>query len=131
LIGKPEVKRPLGKLTCSWEDNIMIDHIAWGDVDRIDLAQKRDKWRALLNMVVNLLVSYNVGEFLSSCITGGISKRAQLHGVSFTWTVINEISNIMSCIQKVRVISHAVITIVTVYAKKHILQEMGIHFANN
>jgi hypothetical protein len=60
--------------------------------------QKRDKWRGLLNMVVNLLVSYNVGQFLSSCITGGFSKWTQLHGVSYAWTAINVSSSTMSSI---------------------------------
>jgi hypothetical protein len=61
----------------------------WGGMDRIDLAQDRDQWRALVYTVMNLRVSANVGEFLSSCATGGFSRRAQLHGVSVL-TIIGE-----------------------------------------
>jgi hypothetical protein len=39
----------------------------------IDLAQERDRWRVLVNTVMNLRVSYNAGKFLSSCATGGLS----------------------------------------------------------
>jgi hypothetical protein len=57
-VGKPEGKRPLGRSRRRWVDNIKIDlgEIGWGVVDRIDLAQDRDKWRALVNSVMSLLV---------------------------------------------------------------------------
>jgi hypothetical protein len=63
-------------------DNIKmyLREIEWGDMDWIDLAQ--DQWRALVNAVMNLRAPQNVGKFLSSCITGGFSRRAQLHVVS-------------------------------------------------
>jgi hypothetical protein len=60
-----------------------LKEIGWGGIDWIDLAQDRDKWRALVNTVMNLRVPYNAGKFLSSCTTGGLSRRAQLHEVSY------------------------------------------------
>jgi hypothetical protein len=50
LVGKPEGRRPLGRLRCRWMDNIRMDlvEIVWGDVDWIGLAQDRDRWRALV-----------------------------------------------------------------------------------
>jgi hypothetical protein len=82
LVGKPEEKRPLGRPRRRWVDNINMDlrEIGWGDMDWIDLAEDRDKWRALVNKVMNLRVPYNAGNFLSSCTIGGFSRRAQLHG---------------------------------------------------
>jgi hypothetical protein len=58
LVGKPEGKRPLGRPRRSWEDNIRMDlrEIGWGGMDWIDLAQDRDQWRVLVNMVMNLRV---------------------------------------------------------------------------
>jgi hypothetical protein len=51
-------------------------------MDWIDLAQDSDQWRALFNTVMNIRVSQTIGKFLSSCATGGFSRRTQLHGVS-------------------------------------------------
>jgi hypothetical protein len=48
-------------------------------MERIDLAQDRHKWRALVNTVVNVLVPYRVGKFLNSCTIGSFSRRAQFH----------------------------------------------------
>jgi hypothetical protein len=58
LVGRPEGRRPLGRLRLRWEDNIKMDlrEIGFGDVDWIDLAQDRDRWRALVNTVMNLRV---------------------------------------------------------------------------
>jgi hypothetical protein len=58
LVGKPEEKRPLGRLRRRWVDNIKMDllQIGWGGVDWIGLAQDRGKWRALVNTVLNLRV---------------------------------------------------------------------------
>jgi hypothetical protein len=59
LVGRPEGRKPLGKPRQRWEDNITMDlrELGFGDVDWIHLAQDRDRWRALVNMVMNLRVS--------------------------------------------------------------------------
>jgi hypothetical protein len=58
LVGRPEGRRPLGRPRRRWEDSIKMDlrEIGFGDVDWINLAQDRDKWRALVNTVINLRV---------------------------------------------------------------------------
>jgi hypothetical protein len=59
LVGKPEGKRPLNRPRRRRVDNIKTDlrEIGGGGMDWIDLARDRDKWRALLNTVMNLQVS--------------------------------------------------------------------------
>jgi hypothetical protein len=53
--------------------------VGWDGMDWIDLAQDRGQWwRALVNMVMNLRVPQNAGNFLSGCITGTFSRWAQL-----------------------------------------------------
>jgi hypothetical protein len=56
LVGKPEGKRPLGRRR--WVDNIRMDlgEVGWDGVDWIGLAQDRNRWRALVNSVLNLWV---------------------------------------------------------------------------
>jgi hypothetical protein len=58
LVGKPEGNKPLGRLRRRREDSIKMNlrEIGWGGMDWIHLAQDRDPWRALVNMVVNLWV---------------------------------------------------------------------------
>jgi hypothetical protein len=58
LMGKPEVKRPVGRHTRRWVDNIKMDlrKIGGGGMYWIYLAQDRDQWRALVNTVMNLRV---------------------------------------------------------------------------
>jgi hypothetical protein len=58
LVGKPEGKRPLGRPRRRWVDNIRmaLGEVVWGDVDWIGLAKDRDRWRALVNSVMNLRV---------------------------------------------------------------------------
>jgi hypothetical protein len=57
LVGKPEGKRRLGRPRRRWEDGIRIDiwNTGWGSVDWIQLAQDRDRWRAVVHTVMNLL----------------------------------------------------------------------------
>ena len=53
LVGKPEVKRPLGRPRSRWEDNIKMDlqEVGGGRGDWMELAQDRDGWRALVGKV--------------------------------------------------------------------------------
>ena len=58
LVGKPEGKRPLGRPRRRWEDNIKMDlqEARVGCGDWMELAQDRDRWRALVSTVMNLRV---------------------------------------------------------------------------
>jgi hypothetical protein len=57
-MGRAEGRRPLERPRHRWEDNIEIDfqHVGWGCMDWIDLAQDRDRWQALVNTVMCLQV---------------------------------------------------------------------------
>jgi hypothetical protein len=68
LVGKPEGKRSLERLRRGWEDNIKTDlqEVECGVMTWIDLTQNRDRWRALLNAVINLRFPYNAVNFLTS-----------------------------------------------------------------
>jgi hypothetical protein len=57
LVGRPEVRRPLGRLGRRWEDNVKVDlqEVGWG-MDWIELAENRDRWWALVNAIMNLRV---------------------------------------------------------------------------
>jgi hypothetical protein len=58
LVGKPEVRRPLGRPRHRWEDGVRMDlrEIGLWGVDWIRLAQDRDRWRAVVSAVMNLRV---------------------------------------------------------------------------
>ena len=58
LVGKPEGRRPLGRHRRRWEDNIRMDlrEVGCGCVDWMELAEDRDRWRALVSAVINLRV---------------------------------------------------------------------------
>jgi hypothetical protein len=58
LVGKREGKTALGRPRRRWEDNIKMNlkEVGFGGMDWIELAQDRDRWRALVNAVMNLRV---------------------------------------------------------------------------
>jgi hypothetical protein len=58
LVGKPEVKRPLGRPRRRWVNGIKKDlrEIGWDTMDCIDLAQDRNQWRTLVNTIMNLRI---------------------------------------------------------------------------
>jgi hypothetical protein len=82
-VGKPEGKRPLGLprrggwIILRWILDRQDGSIGW-----IDLAKDRNKWRVLVNAVINLGVSQNAVKFLTSCTIGGLWSIAQQ--VSYT-----------------------------------------------
>ena len=67
LVGIPEGKKSLGRPSRRWKDNIKRIFKKWGGgIHRIVLAQDRDKWLAHGNAIMNILFSYNAGNFLTS-----------------------------------------------------------------
>jgi hypothetical protein len=58
LVRKPERKRPLRRPRRRWVDNVRMDllEVGWDDVDWIGLAKDRNRWRAVVNSVLNLQV---------------------------------------------------------------------------
>jgi len=68
LMGIPERKIPLRRPRRRWEDNIKMDlqEVECGSMDWIELAQHRNRWRASVNVVMNLRVPCNAENFLAS-----------------------------------------------------------------
>jgi hypothetical protein len=58
LVGKAGEKRPLGRTSCRWDDNTRMDlqDVGCEGMDQIELTQDRERWRAFVNMVMNLRV---------------------------------------------------------------------------
>ena len=77
LVGKHEGKRPLGRHRFRWEDNNKMDlqEVICGGMDWIELAQDRDRWRALVIAVMSLSGSIKRGEFLDWLRTGWLLKK--------------------------------------------------------
>ena len=84
LVGKPEGKRPLGRPRRRWEDTIKMDlqEVGGGCGDWMELAQDKDKWRALVSTVINLRVSKMRGIPCLAAEPVSFSRRTLLHGVS-------------------------------------------------
>jgi hypothetical protein len=59
-----------------------LGEVGWGDVDWICLAQDRIRWKALVNLILNLRVPWNAAKLSSGLTSGGLSSSAQLHRVS-------------------------------------------------
>jgi hypothetical protein len=74
LVGKPEGKRPLERLTCRWVDNIKIDlgEIEWCGMGWFGLPQDRGQCRPVVSTVMNLQVPQNVGQFLTGYTTDSL-----------------------------------------------------------
>jgi hypothetical protein len=83
-VGKPEGKRPLGRRRLRCEDNIKIDlqEVGCRGMDWIDQAQDKDRWRALVNAVMNLRAPENAGNFWIIREPVSFSRRTLLHGVT-------------------------------------------------
>jgi hypothetical protein len=79
FVEKPEGKRPAGIHRRRWEGSIKMNltEIGLEGVDWIHLAQDRDQWRTLVNMIMNLMVLQKPGNFLTSSVT------ISFHGVSY------------------------------------------------
>jgi hypothetical protein len=58
-VGRRDGRRPLGRPRRRWEDNIKIDlqEVRWKGVDWIDMAQDWDRWRAVVNAVMNFRIT--------------------------------------------------------------------------
>ena len=84
LVEKPEGKRPLGRPRRRWEDNIKMDlQEVGGDCgDWMELAQDRDRWRALVSTVMNLRVPKMRGISWLGAEPVSFSRRTLLHGLS-------------------------------------------------
>jgi hypothetical protein len=83
LAGTPEGKKPLERVRRRWKHNIKMKSGEHGDVCYALICQDRIHRKAVVNTAMNLRIPQNTGKFLSSCTSGGLSRRAQLHGVGY------------------------------------------------
>jgi hypothetical protein len=79
LMGKPDGKRLLRRPRHKWVENIKMNlgEIEWGVIEWIGLHQDMNKWRALVDSVMNLQVSKNAGKFSTGYTTSGLLTIAQ------------------------------------------------------
>ena len=84
LVGKPVGKRPLGRPRRRWEDNIKmgLQEVGGDCGDWMELAQDRDRWRALVSTVMNLRVPKMRGISWLAAKPVSFSRTTLLHGVS-------------------------------------------------
>ena len=84
LVGKLEGKTPMGRPRRRWVDNNRTDlqEVGCGYMDRIGLAQDKDRWRTVVSAVMNLRVPWNAGNFLTSCKPVSCSGRTVHRAVS-------------------------------------------------
>jgi hypothetical protein len=57
LLGKPEGKRPIGRPRRRWEDIKILQEVGCGNMDWIDVVRNRDRWRGLVNAVLNIWIA--------------------------------------------------------------------------
>jgi hypothetical protein len=83
-VGKPEGKRSFGRTSHRLDDNIKIilQEVGCCGMDRIELPQVTDRWRVLVEALMNVPVSLNAGNFLTGCKQVSFSRWILLHGVS-------------------------------------------------
>jgi hypothetical protein len=84
-VGKLEGRTRLGKSRHKWVDNIKMDlrEISWGGMQWICVAQGSGHLEGSCERIMYFLVPRNAEKFLSSCRTGGLSRRARLNGLSY------------------------------------------------
>jgi hypothetical protein len=70
--------------------------VGWGDVDWIGLAKDRNRWRALVNSLLNLRVPWNAGKLSSGLTSSGLSSSVQIHIVSYLVTYQHMYGNAVS-----------------------------------
>ena len=83
-MGQPKGRKPLERPRRRWKDTIKIylQEVVWGILQWVVLAKDRDRWRALVNAVMNLRVPSNVGNFLTEEALS-FSGKTLLLGVSY------------------------------------------------
>ena len=69
MVGRPEGRRRLGRPRRGCEDDIKmhLQEVEWGRMDYSDMAQDRERWRAVVNAAMNLRIPYNAENFLTNC----------------------------------------------------------------